>query len=453
MSIKGFLELHVVVIGVFLLLMAWLLIKRHLFCWTSFGFWAWLAFTLYFFLHPAFSLISNDLSRYDTYLDVSGGYWRGLWILSMIVIGIMIYYMVYLKVTMKTVRWQLKQSNQISPIQTGILIFFVLIGLYSLVVFRSNLISTADILVIEGGRFTGEITGYQYSAYMLLFIPIFFLLLSNSYKLRIIGWGLFAVFIILALPYGWSRYTIVSIIIALSIADTLRKERAWPRIILGGAIVLSAAILQLRGHTDWSLGKIGGEVLALGEQLPTKVSGVITGTDTAMLPTFYLESYTKDQLSGYDYGIPLINYILTGWIPNRNFPQKYFLTDWLRGRQWKSGSDLIDDMLYGKKSSLIGSFYSDGGWVGVVILMGLMGFLTRKMDGMLANDSPQIVKAVGVSWLCVMWMVWGSHDYWGFMTLGFLTAPGLAYWLVSPKLSRKHAKQEQMRPVNIPVKG
>ncbi len=51
-----------------------------------------------------------------------------------------------------------------------------------------------------------------------------------------------------------------------------------------------------------------------------------------MLPTFYLESYSKDHLTGYDYGIPLINYILTGWIPNRNFPQKYFLMDWLRGQ-------------------------------------------------------------------------------------------------------------------------
>ena len=58
------------------------------------------------------------------------------------------------------------------------------------------MISIADVFVIEGGRFTGEITGYQYTAYMLLFVPTFFLLLSNSYKLRIIGWGLFALFII-----------------------------------------------------------------------------------------------------------------------------------------------------------------------------------------------------------------------------------------------------------------
>ncbi len=117
------------------------------------------------------------------------------------------------------------------------MILFVIIGLYSLVVFRANVVSTADVLVIEGGRFTGEITGYQYSAYMLLFVPIFYLLLSNTYMLRITGWGLFTLFIILALPYGWSRYTIVSVIIALSIVDTLRSHRAWPRLLFSGLIV------------------------------------------------------------------------------------------------------------------------------------------------------------------------------------------------------------------------
>ncbi len=114
-------------------------------------------------------------------------------------------------------------------------------------------------------------------------------------------------------------------------------------------------------------------------------------------------------------------------------------------------------MLYGSKSTLVGGFYSDGGLIGVILLMAAMGFITRKMDGMLEDESPLIVKAVGVSWLGVMWIVWGSHDYWGLMTLGFVAIPGILFWLVSPKSRNKRIIKTKIYShplsINSQIKG
>ena len=37
--------------------------------------------------------------------------------------------------------------------------------------------------------------------------------------------------------------------------------------------------------------------------------------------------------------------------------------------------------------------------IAVVLSMGLLGFLFKKLDGMLYSESPLLVRALGVSWL------------------------------------------------------
>ena len=142
---------------------------------------------------------------------------------------------------------------------------------------------------------------------------------------------------------------------------------------------------------------------------------------------------SKIHSTGFDYGLPLVNYLITGWVPNRIFPQKYFIIDFLASITNKNYPVYIDTMLFGGKSTLFGSFYSHGWLIGVVLGAILIGFLSRKMDGMLRENSPQLIKAVGISWMSVLWMVWGSADYWGINVLGAITIPAIVLWLFSPK--------------------
>ena len=62
-------------------------------------------------------------------------------------------------------------------------------------------------------------------------------------------------------------------------------------------------------------------------QVPQNLVTNLGSGDSAMLATWYLESFTKDTLGGYDYGIPIVNYSLTGFLPLKYFPWKYFLLD------------------------------------------------------------------------------------------------------------------------------
>jgi hypothetical protein len=82
------------------------------------------------------------------------------------------------------------------------------------------------------------------------------------------------------------------------------------------------------------------------------------------------------------------------------------------------------------------------------LLAAAMGFASRKLDGMLAPESPLLVRATGVAWMSVLWMVWGSADYWGVMTLGILGLPALAVWIVAPKMRRERLRALRARPLS-----
>ena len=97
-------------------------------------------------------------------------------------------------------------------------------------------------------------------------------------------------------------------------------------------------------------------------------------------------------------------------------------------------------MLFGAKTSLLGSFYGSGGIVAVVMCMWVMGVLCRKMDGMLSQESPLPVKATAVSWMSMLWMLWGSHDSWGLTVIGSLAIPAVCMWLLALKTPKNEVE-------------
>jgi hypothetical protein len=430
-SVEKLITVHLVIVSGLLLIIAYLLRRCHLFRWSTAGFWAWVAFALYYVLNPLSSLLQKDLYLYQVNLTISGGTERGLWILGVTVMGILAFYFSYFRTPPVKITWNLSVRH-LTLSMVIVLVPFLVFGLYSLLAYHASTVEINKELIISSGRFTGQVSGYENIGYMFLFVPTLLLLLADSPYTRVTGWIVAGLFFFLSLPNGWSRYVLVSLLLAVSLADSVRRNSVLPRLWMLPLLLVITVALQQRGHAQWTLATAGNELLGLASSSFENVGKAISGQDTAMLANWYLESYTKDTITGYDYGLPVINYLATGWIPNPLFPQKYFLVDWLRTRQ-PSVPVYIEEILYGTKSTLLGGFYDEGGMVAVVLLAALVGYLSRKLDGMLSQDSPLLVQAVGVAWISVLWMVWGSSDSWGVMTLGTLVLPSLVVWLVAPK--------------------
>jgi len=446
-TIEPLLVLHSIAIGLILMLFARVLMRRGLFRWTTAGFWSWAALVLYLVLNPLASVLLGNLLQYELMLSMSGGIERGVWIMVVAALGIVAFFAAYLRTQSRPVVWRLRaNSERISIPMLLVMAVWVSWGMYSLLVYRSLLFPTSRDLIIEGGRFTGRVSGYEFTGHTFLFVPCVFLLLSDSLFRRWLGWLMVAVFVVLSLPVGWGRAATVSIILAAALADALRRNRPRPRLVFVVAALILVSALQMRGHETWTLQETPAELFRLIPQAVTNIGGLLSSSDISMLASWYLESYIKDTLAGFDFGIPLLNYALTGWIPGSIFPSKYFLVDWLHAFQMASYPPVYDALMYGAKSSLIGSFYANGGPIAVIVMMGLMGVLSRKLDGMLDRRSPILVKATGISWLSLWWMVWGSHDTWGLATLGTLAMPSLTLWLVSPKVAPRKNRMVRWSP-------
>ena len=212
--------------------------------------------------------------------------------------------------------------------------------------------------------------------------------------------------------------------------DVVARGKKRPRLLLVVSVLFVVTLLRIRGHATF---ESGADFANLVRQVPQSLVTTLGSGDSAMLATWYVDSFTKDTLGGYDYGIPIVNYSLTGWLPAKYFPWKYFLLRPLLERQQAYIPLELQNFLYGGKATLIGSFYGEGGLIGVLLLSALTGFLMRKLDGMMAAEAPPPVLATGIMWMGLLWMIWGSDDFWGIGNFGVIAAPAIGLWLLLPK--------------------
>ena len=175
--------------------------------------------------------------------------------------------------------------------------------MYSLLIFRAGLFSIGGEKLIVGGRFMGDITGYQNGGYAFLFVPTLLLMLSQKRWMQILGGFVATIFLISSLPHAWSRFVTVSFVLALSLVFVIRKSKPWPGLHWIVGLFLIAALFQLRGHIEWRFEEIAGDSVELLSDLPKNFNRMLGSADTGMLTTWYVESYYRDTWLGYDYGL------------------------------------------------------------------------------------------------------------------------------------------------------
>jgi oligosaccharide repeat unit polymerase len=417
-----------------LIFFAVLMARKGLFVWYSAGFWTWAAMLLYFVLNPLASMQSS-LYFYHRNLLIAGGMPRAEWVGLVLILGLSAFFITYLVTGSSSYTWGMEKEKEEEMTLPMLLTLagFLGVATMSLLIYRTGFVQGGQDVSIQGGRFVGNATGYEYVADTFYFVPTIYLLISRRKLNNIIGYLLVAVYVALTMTAVSSRFTVVSMMLAFSMVITFKSKSRWPHPMYLALAFVGGAVLILRGHTTLESSE---ELMEFIKQIPSEFINLFSSVDSAMLSSFYLESHVRDNITGYDYALPLINYLLFGFIPSRLFPQKYFLVDWLRANQNPLYDHLTTLYLFGSKSSLIGSFYGNGGIIGVILLMMLMGFLLRKIDGMVSKDSHLVVRAVGVTWTGFLWMIWGSHDYWGAIVVGVNAIPAIFLWLFSPKIPK-----------------
>ncbi len=427
-----------------LIFFAILMARRGTFNWYSTGFWTWAAILLYFVLNPLASLVTS-MTLYHRNLLMSGGMPRAEWIGLVLILGISSFFITYTLTKASPVSWglDLNKQEQLNLPMLGILMGFLGVATMSLLVYRTRFVGGGEDVVIQGSRFVGNTTGYEYIADTFYFFPTVYFLASQAKWKNWLGLLLVTIYVALTITSAHSRFSVVSMMLAFSMVLTYRSKRPWPHPIFVVLAFMGGAVLTLRGHSTL---ESTDELIGFIQQIPSQFINLFSTVDSAMLSSFYLESHVRDNITGYDYLLPLMNYLLFGFIPSRFFPQKYFLVDWLRASQPPLYDHLTTLYLYGSKSSLIGSFYGNGGIIGVILLMAIMGFLLRKVDGMISKDSHLIIQSIGFTWACFLWMIWGSHDYWGAIVIGVNAIPGLFLWLLAPRPSKPKHRQTMANP-------
>jgi hypothetical protein len=264
----------------------------------------------------------------------------------------------------------------------------------------------AEKLEIIRGEFTGGHVGYQYVLHMLALFPISLLIFRKSS--RYLGYALAVFYFVGRLADPWDRMSSVSLLIIISIVSVVLRRRRWPSFLLLGVILLATVGLEARGHYTIE------QFIDSGRFTLDQVTQEVKKSPSAtMLETLWLESYLSDKC-GYTYGLQLVNDLIFGVLPRKYFPGKSDILDSIipfkpKGVEYIQGSE----MMYGAKSMVFGSLYGYGGLIGIIVGMSFLGFLARKLDGLISAHSPLVLRTLGVVWLGLLWMIFGSSLVWG----------------------------------------
>ena len=179
--------IHLLVMAGMLSLVCYLLHRRGLFHWLSAGFWTAAALALYFFLVPLMNWLTGQTFYLESRLAVTEGLSRLQWVTFLIVVGTAGFYSAYFHTRFKAVTLGLRDDQL--PAGTWIIMALALLAAaYAMVMFRGSFAVARDQVMIEGGEFTGEVTGYQYVAHVFALFPL--LLMLAYKKTRKLGLGL-----------------------------------------------------------------------------------------------------------------------------------------------------------------------------------------------------------------------------------------------------------------------
>ena len=371
------------------------------------------AIALFFLLAPLMNWLTGQTSYLESGLAVTEGVSRLQWVTFMIVVGTVCFYVAYFLTELKPVTLGFRDDS-LPPGTWIIMTLALLAAAYAIVMFRGSSFALArDQVVIEGGGFTGDITGYQFFAHTFALFPLILLLAFK--KTRKAGLLLMTCYVAARFEDRGNRQCTISLLLAASMLSVSLKKKQWPDLKWILVIASIMLILTIRGHSGlldfWRSDSLDAQ---------TAQNTIAGSGDTAMLSTLWVQAFLSDRM-GFNYGIPFLNQVLFGALPRKYFPWKDSIIGLVAPMDTSNLYSEAMELMAGAKSTLIGDLYSWGGIIPVALGMACLGYLFRRLDGMLIDKAPLPVRLLGFLWLGSVWMFFASGLVWSAQSL-FLTA-------------------------------
>lgn len=418
-QISNLLVIHCIVVGAVLAGVAVLLVRAGRFDWMSTGFWVWCSALLIFWLNPAVSVSAGEYRFYASRLALTEGEPRMLVVLVAVVLGLVAFYVPYLRTRVAVSRLRIPEIPATRAVVVGCLIFFMGAMLCTFY-YRTDLGGMADAVQVEGGKFVGDATGWQYSVHRFALYPIAYLLLTNRF--RLLGTAMAMGFAALRMFDARDRFSLVSIglLVIISWSDAHGRKSPSAKAIL--PLVLLGAFLVQKGHSDIMQTEFDVSV----EGLRATYIAALAGPNNDMLSQFFLESSIYDE-HGFTYGLTFAESVVFGWLPRKHFPWKDQLFDDV---VFKPDAPLAR-LLVGPKSSILGCLYTYGALPAVVVGMFLLGVSARCVDRTVTRCQSTAVRAWGMMVLTFVWLMFGSTLEWSFQYVAVSTIPAVGLLFLS----------------------
>ncbi|MEI6231542.1 MAG: hypothetical protein WCT04_00715 [Planctomycetota bacterium] len=394
--------LHCLTVGTILFMVVMLLARFGLFSPDRTGFWILLALTISLLINPTVTLIASDYSVYEHYT-------RGTvvnetliyWVLLMSVMGIVAFYSSYLMT--RPFNNQFENVPQSHVVLIVVLLLFMAVGWNAILRYR---IAEDSQRALVNGKFSGNTTGWQTETHSFVIFPCLLLMAMKRY--RIPGLILSLAYIAVRLYDRSDRFSLVAFLMAGFLYHMIKRGRRWPSALHCSLAAALLIFLVFRGHGRTE--SLNRSDLNLSKVVGTAFVNLGTGPDTSMLPTFYRESDLIEQ-NGFTYGTTFLQEIFLAPLPRAIFPWKDDVFAFIPGVRYRN--EFLNTDVYFAKSTIICAFYGYGGVLGVLIGMAGLGWLMRKLDGLLKSETPVIPLVWAVMVLATIWMgSLGTVEWW-----------------------------------------
>jgi hypothetical protein len=397
------------------------LVHKGLFSWVRCGFWAWASFLLTFVLNPMVTLARGDFSLYRAGLaDVPAPEATMLSVTALVALSVLCFFWAYLRNTPYTTPDSTRTTipNGMGRVCAIVCVLCCAVGMLAMYKYR---LGSYEHMEVVNGRFV-QGNGYQFDGYLISVYPLLLFVLNP--RSRWLGLALVTLTCVLKATDIYDRSTAVALVVGVSIVFTLDRNHRWPPLLPLAACVIALFFFVGRGHVSVREATKSSDWVQHVSTDPAVM--ILAGHDTDMLASLY-QDVSSTEKYGYTYGLTFLERAVFGFLPRTYFPWKDTLFLDVGGMRKHYYANEVAN-LKGAKSFVIGDLYEFWGFLGVILGMALIGYLCRKLDGLLTPQTPLIYRAAGVTIMSRLWISLPSTVAWIYSTLSLTLFAFLVVW-------------------------
>lgn len=368
-----------------------------------------------FVVYPLCVINVGDWTNFDYYCQGNANLYRSFLICTSLAAFCIAFAASYSRGVAPSRSWTAGMDGGPAWLRACIYLAFYAVALICVISIRSK--GLADLGMVDG-KHTGDSSGWLIELHLFGVVPIVHFLCSRRTRwfgmLMLLTYGGLRI-----VMDGHDRFSVIVPFIALTLV-MWRDSNLLERQVCALLAACMMIFLVVRGHdkSDEFIQQAPDEK----GMLVTFCEKISSGADVAMVANFYTHLNGVEQ-HGFSYGLPLVQTLTTEFLPRSIAPWKNSIFNFVDGMRFNNESNHI---MRAGKSSVVGSLYAYGGYLGVVAGALVLGRACRHADRLAADPSTGSFRAVVLCFLSSLWLICISRAEWTVKMMLMISAP----WLV-----------------------